>query len=104
MAFNVNLECEPCYAARYRVGQCGKCGGPLRGGHRSHAPRCSRCSPPPSGRVPVIVLNDIDDRERLIWRTQAPGGGMRVAGRYLPAGSDPYVVTLPLKQWLSLRS
>lgn len=88
-----NSECGACQRARGR-GQCQRCHAPLcRGGQGNSAAAkgwCTRCDPPRRGMVPVVLVSDSDDRERIVYRR----GGVKFSGRIVREGiviCDPAV-------------
>ena len=92
--------CRPCERARVRA-SCPRCGGPCSGRERG----CVRCDDPGTF-TRVVLMNDTDDRERLLWRRRV-GGRRRVSvsGRLMqiPPGGEDIICEVPLKTWVRTR-
>ena len=93
--------CDSCGRMRWRD-ECLRCKGPKQW------KRCSRCDPPPKGRVKVILLDESSDLERVIYRAprtqwsddeDAPRVTILLDGKTIRV-EDPIVISLSRKEFL----
>lgn len=99
-------RCEPCTRAVARR-KCPKCEGPARSNGGSWWHKCCCDQKCPRGYVPVILVNDVDNREREVWRGPPKGDVLTFDGCpyefTLHAPDDPIVITLPTTVWARIR-
>ena len=95
--WRLNDYCDSCARMRARS-RCDRCDGPMAKG------RCGECDPPPKNKVPIILIDPLDN-ERLVYRRISSRSSHGVKFSFLGRPiikKEPVVIAVSRKEFLKI--